>query len=70
MCDHDYAFLGYLMIYTSDEFGPYLRFQSKGQRGAYPAYMGVAENIRVLQCFKCGDIKFSSGVWEKLYRKE
>ena len=66
MCDHDYKRLGYLMVYTGEDFCPLGEDKEKGIKGAYEGYTGVAPTIVVSQCTQCGDIKFSNGVLEKI----
>jgi len=67
MCSHDYARLGYLMIYTGEEFCPKSSDNpEKHVRGAYKGYTNAADSIIVYQCRKCGHIKLSTGVFEKL----
>lgn len=66
MCNHNYIRLGYLMVYTGEEFSPIFESKAPGIKGSYSAHQGVVPSIVVYQCSKCGRIKFSNGVLEKL----
>lgn len=68
MRNHNYQKLGYLIIYASEEFSSISpsNVDNLHIEGIYAGYLGAAKGIIVYQCSKCGKIKLSNGVLEKL----
>jgi len=56
------------MVYNSDSFYPpfFDAEAAKNLKGCYSAHMAAAKGVIVYQCSKCGKVKLSNGVLEKL----
>jgi len=55
------------MVYTKDAFDPMGPKEEDPEiKGVFSAYMGTVPSIIIYQCTKCGNVKLSNGVLEKI----